>query len=212
MPAERILVLRNGVDTSLFRPVDGSRWRGLAAGGVPLLLSVGNLVPLKGHDLVIRALVELKNAHLLIAGGGPEQRKLEALGKRLGVAARVHFLGVVPHEELAGIYSAADVLVLASEREGWPNVLLEAMACGTPTVAARVGGTPEIITAPQAGVLIDERSARGIATAVKRLLSALPARSEVRAHAQKFSWDDTIAKQVALYHEVVGQARAHAGD
>jgi glycosyltransferase involved in cell wall biosynthesis len=211
MPGDRIVVLRNGVDTSLFRPVDGSRWRMLAPGATPLLLSVGNLVHLKGHDLVIRALVELENAHLLIAGGGPEQRKLEALGKRLSVAERVHFLGVVPHEELAAVYSAADLLVLASEREGWPNVLLEAMACGTPAVAARVGGTPEIVTAPEAGVLIEERSARGIVAAVKRLLSELPARSEVRAHAQRYGWDDTIAKQVALYHEVVEQARAHAG-
>src|SRR3546814_20106811 len=108
----------------------------------PLAVSGGNLVPLKGHDLVISALTDLPGLTLWIVGGGPERGRLEALARDLNVAGRVRFLGVVPHERMPEVYSAADVLVLASEREGWPNVLLEAMACGTRVVRSeerRVG-------------------------------------------------------------------------
>jgi glycosyltransferase involved in cell wall biosynthesis len=210
MPRERVAVLRNGVDTDLFRPVDGARWRALVPNGGPLILSVGNLIPLKGHDLIIRALAELDGAHLLIAGQGDELRNLQNLARGLGLAERVHFLGSIAHGELASVYSAADLLVLASEREGWPNVLLEAMACGTPAVATRVGGIPEIITAPEAGVLIEDRSPKGIAAGVQWLLQHRPSREKVRAHAQKFGWDDTIQKQVALYRDVIARKRTRA--
>jgi glycosyltransferase involved in cell wall biosynthesis len=210
MPQERVAVLRNGVDTDLFRPVDGARWRALAPSGATLILSVGNLIPLKGHDLIIRALAELEGAHLLIAGQGAELRNLQNLADGLGFAQRVHFLGSVAHGELPSVYSAADLLVLASEREGWPNVLLEAMACGTPVVATRVGGIPEIVTAPEAGVLIQDRSPKAIAAGVRWLLQHRPSRERIRAHAQKFGWDDTIEKQVALYRDVIARWRAKA--
>ncbi len=207
MPEAKVAVLRNGVDTDVFRPADGARWRAKAAAG-PVLLAVGNLVPLKGHDLMIRALAEIADASLLIVGEGPVRGQLEALAKSLGLAERVRFLGPVPHKELPAVYSAADLLILASEREGWPNVLLEAMACGTPVVATRVGGVPEIITAPEAGLMIEERTPAAIAAGVQRLLRTRAGAEKVRAHAQGFSWDDTIARQVALYRDVAGRRKA----
>lgn len=207
MPSSRIAMLRNGVDTDLFRPVDGCRWRALSLPAKAILLTVGNLVPLKGHDLIIRALSDLEGVHLQIAGEGPERSRLVALAEKLGVADRVRFLGVVNHEELASVYSAADVLVLASEREGWPNVLLEAMACGTPVVAAAVGGIPEIVNRPIAGTLFKERSPRAIAAAVQELLVNRHSREDVRAHACSFSWDDTVNRQIAFYEDVIEEAR-----
>jgi glycosyltransferase involved in cell wall biosynthesis len=107
------------------------------------IVSVGRLDENKGQHLTIEALTKLPDVNFLIAGGGTEEANLKALAQRLGVADRVHFLGMVPHEELASLCSAADISVLASAREGWANVLLESMACGTPVVATDIWGTAE---------------------------------------------------------------------
>jgi teichuronic acid biosynthesis glycosyltransferase TuaC len=201
-PADRIAVLRNGVDDQVFQPVDGSAWRARAAGAKFVIASVGNLIPLKGHDLVIQALQSIPDAHLLIAGQGPERGALEALAERSGLRERVHMVGTMPQDQLKALYSAADVLVLASEREGWPNVLLEAMACGTPVVATNVGGIPEIVTQPAAGRIAPVRTADALAACLRDLLANRADRATVRAYVQTYSWDDTISKQVALYESV----------
>jgi glycosyltransferase involved in cell wall biosynthesis len=202
-PRERIKVLRNGVDTDLFRPVDGSRWRARAKPGQPLIASVGLLIPRKGHDLLIAAMAKLPDAHLLIAGQGPDREKLETLAKSLNVADRVELVGSVPHEELPALYSAADMLVLATSREGWPNVLLEAMACGAPVVATNIGGIPEIVTRPEAGVIVPERTPDALADGIRQILSHPPDRAATRAHAEAHGWDEVIAEQVKLYQDVL---------
>lgn len=108
-------------------------------------------------------------------------------------------MGLVPQAELRNYYGAADALILASSREGWANVLLEAMACGTPVVATRVWGTPEVVAAPAAGVLIDDRSGPGIADGVRRLFENAPARADTRAYAENFSWQDTSRGQMEVF-------------
>ncbi|EQD78820.1 glycosyl transferase group 1, partial [mine drainage metagenome] len=144
----KITVLRNGVDLSLFQPTEREETRKKLGVNGPLLVSVGNLVSGKGHDLVVRALESLPSFHLLIIGSGPEQKTLERLVQEQGLTQRVQFKTHIPQVELAKHYSAADALVLASASEGWANVLLEAMACGTPVVSTAVGGSPELITEP----------------------------------------------------------------
>lgn len=197
--AERVTVLRNGVDLERFQPVAAEPLRQRLNLHGQVLLSVGNLVELKGHHLIIEALQTLSDCTLMIIGAGPERAALERLAARLGVAERVRFLGLIAHTELRDYYAAADALVLASSREGWANVLLEAMACGTPAVATRVWGTPEVVAAPAAGVLIDERSARGIAAGVRRLFAARGSRAATRAYAEGFSWADTSRGQFELF-------------
>ncbi|HEX4159704.1 MAG TPA: glycosyltransferase family 4 protein [Rhizomicrobium sp.] len=206
--ADRISVLRNGVDLELFTP--GDRSAAQAALGLTgrTLLSVGLLIERKGHDLVISALPQLADCTLLIVGEGQELARLKALAQSLGIETRVRFLGAVPHQELRKIYVAADALVLASSREGWPNVLLEAMACGTPVVASAVWGNPEIVSVPQAGILMRERSATGVAEAVEQLFGDLPSREATRAFAERFSWDDTSAGQIRLFREVLARHSA----
>ena len=201
--AGRITPLRNGVDLQRFQP--GPRAELRAALGLTgyVLLSVGHLVTLKGHDLAIGALVHLPDVTLMIAGGGVEATRLAALAAQLGVAPRVRFLGPVPQADLPRYYGAADALVLASSREGWANVLLEAMACGTPVVASRVWGTPEVVASADAGVLMNERSAAGVAAGVDALRAAPPERAATRRYAEQFSWDATTAGQLALFGKVL---------
>jgi teichuronic acid biosynthesis glycosyltransferase TuaC len=200
--ADRISVLRNGVDLERFHPSTSTDLRERLGLGSRALLSVGNLIELKGHHLVIEALRELPETTLMIIGEGPERGALERLAHRLGVADRVRFLGLIAQADLPGYYAAADALVLASSREGWANVLLEAMACGTPVVATRVWGTPEVVAAPAAGILIDERSARGVADGVRRLLSDPPDPRATRAYAEGFSWYETSQGQYELFNRV----------
>ncbi len=203
IPGERVTVLRNGVDLDLFRPHAREETRARLGLLGPTLLSVGHLIERKGHELVIGALPSLPHFRLLIAGDGPERARLERLSSALKVSERVSFLGAVPHEQLHRIYAAADALVLASSREGWPNVLLESMACGTPVVASNIWGNPEVVARPEAGVLMGERSAAGVAEGVRRLFGALPAREATRRYAEEFSWDATSQGQLRLFNEIL---------
>jgi glycosyltransferase involved in cell wall biosynthesis len=203
----RVEVLRNGVDMDLFRPVsrESTRKR-LGADGAHLIAAVGNLVPEKGHDLVLRAARCIENVRVVVVGQGRERERLTALTVQLGMRDRVTFLDNVPQSELASIYSAADVLALGSVREGWPNVLLEAMACGTPVVATAVGGVREIVTSDIAGETVSGRDEREFAAAIQRVLDRRTERAAVRSHASQYSWEPIVRR----YHEILSSA-AHAG-
>lgn len=203
----KLVVLRNGVDLERFRPLDPVVCRArLGIAHRPTLLSVGYLIERKGHHLVIEALGRLPHFQLLIVGTGPERAALESLAASLGVAERVRFVGAVPQPELAAYYSAADMLVLASSREGWANVLLEAMACGTPVVATRIWGTPEVVAAPVAGRLVAERSAGSLVDAIEDLYARLPGRADVRRYAEQFDWSETTKGQLELFHRIIARA------
>ncbi|MEO7385571.1 MAG: glycosyltransferase family 4 protein [Gammaproteobacteria bacterium] len=188
----KVVTLRNGVDVQRFRPLDRNAARARFGASGFTLLSVGNLLEIKGHHLVIEALAELPGVTALIAGDGPQRASLERLARARGVADRVRLLGNLPQEELVACYNAADSLVLASSREGMPNVVLESLACGTPVIATAVGGIPEIIDSDSAGYLLTERSASAIAAAVRVLQASPPERVRVAAHGARFSWEPTI--------------------
>lgn len=202
---ERIVALRNGVDLDAFHPVEREQHRQrLGLGQQFTLLAVGQLAAHKGQALIIEALPALPDVRLLIAGSGPDRDSMEALARRLGVQDRVTFLGAVAHAELKYCYGAADALVLASSREGWANVLLESMACGTPVIASNVWGTPEVVDAPEAGVLMSERSPQGIVDAVRALRADYPDRRKTRRYAEGFSWEETTLGQLKLFRQILG--------
>lgn len=201
--ADKITVLRNGVDLERFRPQAREALRAELKLSGPTLLSVGHLVERKGHHIVIEVLARLKGVTLLIAGDGEERVALGSLANSLGVADRIRFLGAVPQTELLRYYSAADALVLASSREGWANVLLEAMACGTPVIATRVWGTPEVVAAPEAGVLMRDRNAESLFDAYNELERNYPDRAETRRYAERFSWDDTTQGQLEIFQRIL---------
>ncbi len=213
LPPERLLVMRNGVDLARFRPSPQPLARSeLGLSGSPILLSVGHLIERKGHHIAIAALAELLPGHpqaqLVIIGEGPEREALQALVQKLGVQGNVRFTGALPNQDLYRWYGAADALILASSREGWANVLLEAMACGTPVVATRIWGTPEVVAADVAGLLVDRREPHDFAMQIQALLDAYPQRAGVRAYAENFSWQATTDAQLRLFHRIADAAPA----
>lgn len=207
VPDGKITVLRNGVDTALFAPVARDAVRASLQLAGHVVLSVGNLVRAKGHDMAIRAAARIPDVQLVIIGEGPDRARLQALADESGLDSRVRFAGNMAQSELRNYYGAADVLVLASEREGWPNVLLEAMACGTPVVAAQTGGTPEIVAAPEAGMLLHERTTDALVSAMKALRVQTPDRAATRAYAERFGWAETCAGQRRIFSAIVNGAR-----
>lgn len=206
----KISVLRNGVDLATFGVNDRVSVRRELGFDGTVLLSVGNLVPEKGHQHAIRALQELPSVRLVVIGQGPEEGALRQLAADLEVAPRVTWIGVLPQAELARYYAAADVTVLMSAREGLPNVLLESMACGTPVVATNVGGIPEVVTAPESGVVLEEASSAVLASAIRKLVGNPPDRERTRAYALRFDWQPTTRALTELYRSAAGPTPAGA--
>lgn len=199
-------VMRNGVDLVRFSPqnVDVMRRKlNLPAG--PLLLSVGHLIERKGHHIAIEALQHLPRVSLAIIGEGGERAALEKLVAQLGLAERVRLVGAIPNTELAGWYSAADALILASSREGWANVLLESMACGTPVVATRIWGTPEVVQNENVGALVDKRDGAAFAEVIRLILAKQLDRQFIRHYAEGFSWQATTDAQLRLFERITAR-------
>jgi glycosyltransferase involved in cell wall biosynthesis len=158
---DKVQVISNGIDTHRFFPVDQSEARRQL--GLPLdsqmVVSVGALVPYKGFQFLIPAVAEIASTHpqlrVNIVGDGPYRHVLERLIRKHGVRDRVFLVGNRPNEDLKYWFSAADLSCLLSSREGYPNVVLESLACGTPVLATKAGGITEVITSEALGILVD---------------------------------------------------------
>lgn len=201
--AEKISVLRNGVDLERFRPLDRSALRaGFGLRG-PVWLAVGHLVESKRVQLVLEAVAEIPEVTFLIVGEGPDLAKLKHLARQLQIESRVQFLGVVPQVQLAGYYNAADATVLASSREGMPNVVLESLACGTPVIVTPFESARELVAAPEAGRIADGCTGRAIVNAWRRLQADGVNRVSTRRFAERFGWGSVIDAQRELYARVL---------
>lgn len=208
-PRQRLFTLRNGVDLQRFRPLPKAECRaalGLPA-GVPLILTVGHLVELKGNHIVIDAVAKLRAeglaVTLAIVGDGAERQRLEAQVAALGLGAAVRFAGAIANSELVRWYGSADALVLASSREGWPNVLTESLACGTPVIASKIPSTPEIVRDSVAGVLFEPREPVALAQAIRSILGRPADPAAVRVYAEQFGWDAVSHAQSQLFESVI---------
>jgi glycosyltransferase involved in cell wall biosynthesis len=193
---DAVLLVRNGVDLERFRPVDPARARaelGLPAHGA-LVLGVGRLVRSKGFHLLARALHELPDARGVLVGDGPERAAL----LREAPPERLLLLGAQPPDRVALAYSACDVLVLPSEREGWPNVVTEALASGLPVVATAVGSVPQMLAEPHVGAAIPVGDAAALLAELRRFLQSPPDRQKIRAFATRFSWEEPVAVLAGL--------------
>lgn len=199
--AAKVQVLRNGVDLDRFRPGDVHAARRQVGLDQPYLLYVGHLKKGKGITLAVEAMRELPDRHLVLVGDGPLRSQLEALARQSDIHERIHFVGAKRHEELRDYYVAAAALLLPSEREGMPNVILEAMACGTPVIATRVGGIPEIMRVPITGELMSERSVNSLVLHIKSVLVKKPDHDALRRHAEKFGWRPTVDGLLEVYRD-----------
>jgi teichuronic acid biosynthesis glycosyltransferase TuaC len=212
---DRIETIANGVDSSRFHPVDRSSARRLL--GLPdagdLLVSVGHLSPRKGFHRLIRALPQLLATHpdarLAIVGGrGAEydnSEELRRLAREIGVADRVLFVGAQSPDRVALWLGAADVFILASDFEGCPNVILEAMACGRPVVATRVGDVERLVPS-FAGILLDDpEDAAALATSIAAAMVRDWDAERIHDHVAKQSWE-AVAQRVAEQWRLVAEA------
>jgi teichuronic acid biosynthesis glycosyltransferase TuaC len=209
----RSIAIGNGIDLERFTSVDRreARRRLGIPGDSQVIVSVGALIPRKGYHLLIPAFAELArknpNLRLYIVGEGESRGELENLARENGVQARVSLVGSKPNDELKYWFSAADVSCLASSREGWANVLLESLACGTPVVATRVWGAPEVINSPQLGILVDQ-SVQSIGEGLEAALAKQWDRGILIRYASSRTWD-VVAEEVEnfLAARVAGERR-----
>ncbi|HET7306565.1 MAG TPA: glycosyltransferase [Gammaproteobacteria bacterium] len=214
VPAHRITVLRNGVDLKFFRPpADRQSVRRALGIDRPTLLSVGHLIERKGHHFAVAALQDLPGFKLVVVGergteAGVMDTALKEQVRRLGLSDRVRFVGSKSHAELRDYYGAADALVLATAREGMPNVMLESLGCGTPVIATSAGGIPEILNVPEAGAMMRERTSAAVAESVRELFSRYPRREDTRRYAETLGWDATTRGQIALFERILGARRS----
>ena len=193
-------VISNGVDGDRFERVDPVQARiqlGLQA-GIPFIVSVGALIPAKGHEKLIKAFKQIvprhPNLRLYILGEGPSRLNLTSLIQKLDLQDRIQLPGKRPNEELKSWFSASEVSCLVSEREGWPNVVTESLACGTPVVATRVGGIPEILHSEHLGVLVDQ-TLDAIALGLETALSRPWDRKAISEQTRKRTWSH-VAREV----------------
>jgi glycosyltransferase involved in cell wall biosynthesis len=218
LPAEKLVTLRNGVDSERFKPGDRCAARE-KIGGLPpdalVLGMVGRFMPWKGHALLIEAFEKIAsrrpNAHLLLVGsGGTDEEKIRAQARASRLAPRIHFAGF--QRDVTLYYQAMDALIFPSTIEGLANAVLEAMACGVPALAHPACGMAEIITHRQDGWLAEINTPEGLL----RQLEALPADPEGfsalgRAGREKvlrqFSLPGMVENYRRLYREAAGTAR-----
>ena len=214
MDRSRIAVHHTGLDRDRFRPLQNAGLRRLLGERLdlplgekePILATVGALIPRKGQELVLRALADLATDHpdtrLLLVGRGPDEDKLRALARELGLAERVHFLGPVDHDLLPLVLSAANAMVLPSSSEGLANAWVEALACGTPIVVADVGGAREVVRGAAAGIMV-ARDPHAIAQGVRTILDQPPVPADTARTVAGFGWAEHAAALDAIYSEVV---------
>jgi len=224
-PAE-IAVVPPGVDLGIYHP--GSAAQARARLGLPLdreiLLFVGRVQPLKAPDLLIRALALLverdpaaRDRLQVVVVGGPsgsgteEPDHLEALARTLGVRGLVRFELPAPAEQLADFYRAASLTVVPSYNESFGLVALESQACGTPVIAARVGGLTTAVADGVSGLLIDGHRPASYADAISTLLLDDEKRAAFStgavSHASTFSWDRTVEGVLAVYEDALTAVR-----
>ena len=206
---EKITVIRNGVDPQKFKlePQAAAREKLGLPPSPPLILSIGVLTDNKGFRILIDAIARLRrhqpDAVLVIIGEGEDRRRLENQIRRLGLEKNVLLAVAYPNAELGSWYNAADVFCLASEIEGCPNVLLEAMACGCPVISTDGGGgIREIVTDPSLGMVV-ERTPEAFESAIDNALVHQWDREAIAVHGQSHCWEQAAASILNVYSQVV---------
>jgi teichuronic acid biosynthesis glycosyltransferase TuaC len=213
----RTSTVPNGIDAGFFCPRDrkASRAKYGIGDGTRVILSAGRLVEAKGHHYILRALRNLLDrgvdAELLIAGGPCREDRFEQtlrnLVQELGLQPKVRLLGHVSREGMADLFSAADIFCLGSFMEGWPNVIHEAQACGTPVVSTRVGGALDMIPSEEFGYLVPIKDAAAMEEALFRALGRTWDRQAISLWGRSRSWEQVAREVVDQMTQVVAEGQ-----
>ncbi len=194
-------VIHNGVDVDRFHPAEGEREQ-------PIILSVGNLIPTKGHDLLLRAFADVQkrfpHVRCQIVGDGPDRSRLQALARDLNIAQRVHFLGRQSRDQVADAMRRCSVFALPSRYEGLGCVYLEAMSVEKPVIACRGQGIEEIVQHKNNGWLIDPGDLQGLSSALGGLLEDAQLRRNLGSNARY-----TVLQGLTLRHQAARLAELY---
>ena len=218
LPREKITVIHNGVDTEKYRPaIDEERARvrhswGADQGDI-VLVTVASLKPLKRVDALLRAAAALRGTgapiRVVLIGDGPDRGALELLARDLGIAGHVVFTGVRDDVEL--LLRGADVFVLSSRTEAFPNVVLEAMATGLPVVTTEVGSVREMVEPERSAIVVPPGDDAALAVAIGRLVADASLRGAFGRRGRaivesRFRFETTCAEREALFEELLARA------
>ena len=215
--AARLRTIPNGIDGTVFfpRPHLETRTRLGMPVDRPVILSVGYLIERKGHHRVVRALGDLRRggskAELWIVGGpgreGDFVAEIQSAVRQNGLERAVHFAGVLKPPVLAEYMSAVDVFCLASSREGWPNVVNEALACGVPAVSSDVGGVRDMIPSADYGLVVPASDQASLTVALGRALRIEWDRARIAAWGQSRSWTQVAAETATVLREAAAEGK-----
>jgi glycosyltransferase involved in cell wall biosynthesis len=208
----RPYIIPNGINHNLFSPRDklvSRRALGITS-NIKCILYIGQLVPVKDHATFLKALSILihnnkgigVNIHAYLIGAGPLQEELEDLTDQLQVKQQVHFVGQQNYEDIPKWIGCSDVVCLTSMREGRPNALLEAIACGRPVVASRVGGIPEFVT-KENGILFQKQNPFDLATAIDSALKKDWSSKKIQATVKDLTWTKAAHHYIHLFHDIM---------
>ena len=193
----KLAVIYNGVDPKCFNTkakINPLREK--------YFLTVGNLVPLKGHHITLNTFFEMPKKRLIMVGNGEQRRDLKKQAKELGIHGRVQMIKHLDQEKLAEFYAGATATILMSSMEGMPNIVLESLAVGTPVVATNVGGIPEVIN-KENGILLKDRNEYDLLKALEKVQEINWDRGKIAKTVKDFRWEDVAKKQFLIYSEAI---------
>jgi len=204
-----VTVIPNGFRSDLFYPRDASECR--KALNLPqdkkIILTVGNLEPVKGQKYLVEAVqrivLERKDILCVIVGAGKLRTTLERQIRSLGLEGYVMLTGGKPHDEIPLWMNACDLFVLPSLNEGNPTVMFEALGCGKPFVGTRVGGVPEIITSDEYGLLAEPADPEALAEKIQRQLDREWDQKDILRYAEQFTWESIVKEIMGVYKQIL---------
>jgi len=212
VPKRKFVVIPNAVDSNLFKPNLDTEIRSKFKIEGPLVLYVGRLWYNKGVHLLLLAFKlvaqKIKDAKLLIVGDGPLRNELVNVTRRLNLSSKVIFVGEVDNKELPKYYNSCDVFALPSVFEGQGIAALEAMSCGKPVVAFKVGGIPEVVRNGKTGFLVEPYSIKDLSKYIVRLLKDKKLREKMGSEGRKiveenFQWNIVIKQLTSTYLDIL---------
>jgi len=205
--ASKISVVSNGIDVGKFFYIEQelARKRLNLATNRQYILTVSRLSSEKGLPHLLNAFAKIKNSatELIIVGDGPLKDSLVSLGMALGINERVRFMSSLGHADICYWYNAADVFCLPSLWEGCPNVVIEALACGTPVVATQVGGIPDLVPSNDYGVLVPPGNPDSLALSLDKALAKDWNRQKISEFGSVNSWEDVADMVINIFNRVL---------